>query len=795
MNNQTQPLNISIGGIIDPSLQSVFQKAEKHISSLSDKVKKGAASLGLYNAAQRKSSEQLGVTMGQVQRMTALREKEAMAVRKVAAENSKLQQGMSKLSAFTKSEEYAHYKSRAGMYGMAATGGIAFTARSGASTEDQLIQAIITDGKGISELNPMRGKLNELSDRNRTAQTFESLTQALNVYTSANMSLDESVARLGTAGRVATATGAALTDVATTELTMKNMFGIMGETAEETSKKTTRAWNILASAGKDGSFELRNMAQELTEIGSRAQGLKMTGEKNLAWIAGALQAQVKNAGDPRTAANNMVNIMDKISGAPDFAQNAQKLGINMVALRQQAFANPDGPNIMEMFVDKLQTVMDRTPEAKRADVMGKLVQDRQAREGLKALLNHRAFIKEVQARGIENAEKDVINEDYQKAMASSAVSWRVIDNAWQRITQSATVAFAPTLKFVSGVVDWTSKWILNLTTAHDKIAGIAYPIGVVLSAYAALGMKSRLLGPILEKLGVPFASKLSKMPTLTSLVTKSFRTMWGAVSGGRIAQGLNTARFFAGALLSRGRNFLAPMFSRLGPMFMRGVMAAGPMLLKGLTWVLRGAATLVTGTVGTVLATVAAVILAAIAGWKIGQWLYNSTPIGPWLDSIADRLTGFQARLDAMSKTSFNMEDLRKAHSGKDNDLKASAISSLEKQIADKKAQLAAKESEWWTSGGDEQEIGLLNSEIRFAEKNINQLRSQMAANKASNTALNGVANSSSHNTTLKVDVTGVEGEKGGVMVAEKVDQMLSARDREVERRYRNNVSTGFIGE
>ena len=600
----------------------------------------------------------------------------------------------------------------------------------------------------------------------------------------------------------------------------------------------------------------------------------MTGENNLAYVGAVLQAQVKNAGDPRTAANNMVNFMDKLNGAPDFMESSQKLGINITALKMQAAQDPSKGNVMELFIDRLGTILDRVPEAKHGEILGKLVQDRQAREGLKAILVNRKYIEETRQTSLKGATSDVISTDYATAMEASQKSWESISTSFTKMGQAATIAFAPTLKVVSSVLERLAGWTLAIVEARSGIAGFLYPVLTVAGAIAAVGLKIRILGRLFSFFGASgLGQKLMAFPRLTTMVASSFRWMGGVISGvwGRLGGGLMRLQFYGAMIMSRLGNAAGPMMarigsavsglwgrilsgggsilSRLGPLLAR----LGPWAMRGGMILLRGLGTVLVRGVGLLFGTLGSVILAAITGWQIGTWINDALGLDEIIGGWWAKLTGVQKRMEELSKPTatadMNVGRLGMLQGADAQVMRTKAITQWESKSKELNAKLENKKAEWFQSDADKQEQATLAQEIKNADGSVENLRGQIARQnagkaafgegpnairgaemqlkymdsvaqggkdvgdlkasdaaryaqdmraqlsqmKGKHAALNGAANSSTHTTTLTVDVTGANGPDAGQHVANAIEDRLKQRDREVARAYRGVAATGNL--
>ena len=134
--------------------------------------------------------------------------------------------------------------------------------------------------------------------------------QGLQALVASGITSSDELARFAPVlAKAATATRASVDDLSNTFVTLKNNLGIQASEAEGTL-------NMLAYAGKQGQFELRDMARWLPNLAPMMQSLGVTGKEAVAELGAALQIARKGAGTSHEAANNLRNFLAKVT-APD----------------------------------------------------------------------------------------------------------------------------------------------------------------------------------------------------------------------------------------------------------------------------------------------------------------------------------------------------------------------------------------------------------------------------------------------------------------------------------------------
>ena len=143
--------------------------------------------------------------------------------------------------------------------GLALAGSVRVAAR----FESVLADVGKTANVGGAELKKLSAQVLQLSGRNVTNLGPEKLAQGIQDLVAQGLNLNDAVASMETLGKVATATGSDLLDVTKTGFQLQNALKI-----RPTELKAT--FDALAFAGKQGAFELKDMAQFMPTIAAAA---------------------------------------------------------------------------------------------------------------------------------------------------------------------------------------------------------------------------------------------------------------------------------------------------------------------------------------------------------------------------------------------------------------------------------------------------------------------------------------------------------------------------------------------
>ena len=169
-----------------------------------------------------------------------------------------------------------------------------------------------------------------------------------------------------------------------------------------------RALDIMAQSGKEGRFELKDMAQYFPQLTAAAQALGMEGTKGVSQLSAALQIAMKGAGDASTAANNIANIMQKII-SPDVTKNFKKEGIDI--RKELKKVQKEGGDVFE-FIAKMTTKATKGDLSKIGDIFG----DKQVQDGLRPIIQ--ALVEYSRVRDKAFAAKGVVDADFARRMGT-----------------------------------------------------------------------------------------------------------------------------------------------------------------------------------------------------------------------------------------------------------------------------------------------------------------------------------------------------------------------------------------
>lgn len=234
-----------------------------------------------------------------------------------------------------------------------------------------------------------------------TNQFQSTLTGGLKTLLGKGQPFAAAMGDLPAIGKAATATQSDVEDLAKTAFAVSDNMKVLGQ--------TSRVLDILAQAGKEGSFELKDMARVFPTLTAGLANIGATGLPNVARLAAALQVATKGAGDSGEAANNFANFINKIT-SPEAVRNFGRMGADLKAEFTAA---------IEAGEDPILAMLERIQELTGGDQfkLGELFQDVQVQNFLKPMLANLDEYRRIQAAAF--GAEGVVDRDFQAMMGTT----------------------------------------------------------------------------------------------------------------------------------------------------------------------------------------------------------------------------------------------------------------------------------------------------------------------------------------------------------------------------------------
>jgi TP901 family phage tail tape measure protein len=170
------------------------------------------------------------------------------------------------------------------------------------------------------------------------------------------------------------------------------------------------ALDMMAQAGKEGAFELRDMAQYFPALGAAYQGLGQEGTGAVADLAAALQVVRKGTGDSASAATNLQNVLQKIY-APATVKKFGDRGVDIFVEMEKAAKRGLTP------IEAIAEITNKTLDGDLSK-LGFLFEDAQVQAGMRALIQNMDEFRAIREKTLK--AQGVVMEDYERRIRTAA---------------------------------------------------------------------------------------------------------------------------------------------------------------------------------------------------------------------------------------------------------------------------------------------------------------------------------------------------------------------------------------
>lgn len=177
----------------------------------------------------------------------------------------------------------------------------------------------------------------------KVGQRSGSLAEGAKVLIGANVPRDVVAQLMPKIGRATTAAGADITDMSKTTVSLIQNLKIAAEQMES-------VFAGLVVAGKEGRFELRDMARAFPKLTGHMANLGVTGTEAAAHLGAALQVAMRGVAEPMQAAGNMENFLSKLL-SKETIKNFEEKGIDIKGVMDEAVLQ--GINPVEAALKKI----------------------------------------------------------------------------------------------------------------------------------------------------------------------------------------------------------------------------------------------------------------------------------------------------------------------------------------------------------------------------------------------------------------------------------------------------------
>ncbi len=257
--------------------------------------------------------------------------------------------------------------------------------------------------------------------------------------------------------------------------------------------QTGKIIDVMASAGKAGAFEIKDMAQYFPSLTAAYQGLGQTGVGAVADLAAGLQIARKGAGDAATAGGNLANILQKIS-SPSTNKAFEKMGVDLPAALKKAYDAGKTP---------LEAIAELTNKTLKGDLskLGYLFEDAQVQQGLRPLIQNMEEFRRIRAEA--SKASGTTDRDFADRMKDSAEQSKQLKINATTLAITLGAQLLPTINAVVVKANAFATWIGDVANRYPN-ATKAIAIGA--AGFAALFLVLGGGAMVIAGLVAPFAA-------------------------------------------------------------------------------------------------------------------------------------------------------------------------------------------------------------------------------------------------------------------------------------------------
>ena len=301
-----------------------------------------------------------------------------------------------------------------------------------------------------------------------TNQYTKDLIEGINTLVASGLKPQIAVEFMPTIGKTATGEIANVNELAKTGYAMY-------DTLKVPVHQLKQAMDIVTQSGKEGRFELKDMANYFPMLTAGAQSLGMQGTRAVSQLGAALQVAMKGAADPEEAARNFQNFIMKIT-SKDTVKNFANFGVDVETELNKAIKSGIDP--IEHMVGLLQKVTGGN-KFKLAEIFA----DMQVTNFLVPMMNNMEEYQRIRDKTFHS--KGVVDKDFQSMMGTSKEQIKQL-----KINLSALVM--PTVNRFFGLLNAV------LTRLNGSSSGLKIVLGSVIGLLVG--------GLFLSGLGLMFIS-------------------------------------------------------------------------------------------------------------------------------------------------------------------------------------------------------------------------------------------------------------------------------------------------
>lgn len=300
------------------------------------------------------------------------------------------------------------------------------------------------------------------------------------------LSLSQIEEAMGPAGRLATAYRVELPDAA--RAAHSSIMNLKVPAA-----RTGQIFDMMAAAGNEGAFEIRDMARHFPSLTAQMAALGDKGAPAVADLSAALQVAMRTAGNADEAGNNISNLLSAMNAPATIAAFEKNFGVDL-------------PSAMKKLTDEgyssLEAITLITQKATNGDTqkLGFAFGDKQARMGILAMIQNLDEYRRV--RGAAESGGGTVDAAFTQREANDPmVQWErnraTFGNLAITLGRQLLPVVNETLGSIASITTRIAEWAERNPEAANSLMKIVVGLGVTKIGIGALQIAfGGLLGPM-----------------------------------------------------------------------------------------------------------------------------------------------------------------------------------------------------------------------------------------------------------------------------------------------------------
>lgn len=525
MANKQLSATIVIGGTVSGALLGAIGKTQRSLAAVGQtirEVEQRQRMLGQTINDFDRMGRNVGGLRAEYARLTAQIERLRAAKQQLAATDRAIQANLQRRADL-----------RGQMFDAVAIGSaVAFPVGSAMSNAANFSRELQLIGNTADLTEPQIKALGDtvLRTAKATNQYADEVVAATGYLVAAGMDAREAGQFIGAYGKTATATGAALRDVATTGWVLRDSLEL------STFADQQRGLEVLAKAAKMGAVEFREMAGVTPVLGAGFKALKMEGLEAAATMGAALQIARKGASSGEQAATNLENFLAKVMSPETRKKAMENFGVDIAGIITRAQAKGENP-----FEAAVQAIAKMTKGGDQR-LLGDLFQDMQVQNFIRPMLQNWSEYQRIKREALGEGSKGMIDRDFARMMEEPAEKMKQAKIAADDLSKALGRALAPAAGDLAATLTPVIGRITEFVQANPAlVAGIAkgvmalaaLKVGAVAAGYALTFVRGGWLNMVAGFQRARVGAAMAQVGASTAAAGGSVATLGGMF--GRLA--------------------------------------------------------------------------------------------------------------------------------------------------------------------------------------------------------------------------------------------------------------------